>query len=189
MTSPTICWVTRKITRKTERRSQVTGNNVSPAAYIQDNSRVNRQLTLNLGLRWDGIPHTYEASHLSSNFYPNLYNPANAATFDSNNNICSNNSPITAGYCGASAGNLVNTPSPGLVSESAFGGYQFYLKRNWRWRVEWYSQGPGQQLLEQLGTTSWLCLRPNRAGEDVFPPAATASPTSAFKATICTTVP
>ena len=102
-------------------------NNVSPAAYIQDNWRVNRQLTLNLGLRWDGIPHTYEASHLSSNFYPNLYNPANAATFDSNNNICSNNSPITAGYCGASAGNLVNTPSPGLVSESAFGGYQFYL--------------------------------------------------------------
>ena len=39
---------------------------------------------MNLGLRWDGIPHTYEANQLSSNFYPNLYNPANAATFDSN---------------------------------------------------------------------------------------------------------
>ena len=102
-------------------------NNISPAAYVQDNWRVNRQLTVNLGLRWDGIPHTYEANHLSSNFYPNLYNPANAATFDSNSNICSNNSPITAGYCGATAGNLANTPSPGLVSESAFGGYQFYL--------------------------------------------------------------
>ncbi len=109
--------------------AQINGhwNNISPAAYVQDNWRVNRQLTLNLGLRWDGIPHTYEANHLSSNFYPNLYNPADAATFDSNKNICSSNSPITAGYCGATAGNLVNTPSPGLVSESAFGGYQFYL--------------------------------------------------------------
>jgi hypothetical protein len=99
--------------------AQISGhwNNVSPAAYVQDNWRVNRQLTVNLGLRWDGIPHTYEASHLSSNFYPSLYNPANAATFDANGNICSANSvPACPGG-----------PSPGLVSESAFGGYQFYL--------------------------------------------------------------
>src|SRR5580692_8407078 len=33
-------------------------NNVSYAAYIQDNWRVNHRLTLNLGLRWDGAPHT-----------------------------------------------------------------------------------------------------------------------------------
>jgi hypothetical protein len=92
-------------------------NNVSPAAYIQDNWRVNSRLTLNLGMRWDGIPHTYEANHLSSNFYPSLYNPADAATFDSEGHICSVNSvPACPGG-----------PSPGLVSESAFGGYQFYL--------------------------------------------------------------
>ena len=92
-------------------------NNISPAAYFQDNWRVNSRLTLNLGIRWDGIPHTYEASHLSSNFYPNMYNSANAATFDSNGHICSNNSvPACPGG-----------PSPGLVAESAFGGYQFYL--------------------------------------------------------------
>ena len=47
-------------------------------------------MTLNLGLRWDGAPHTYEANQQSSNFYPNLYNPANAATFDiRHGNICS----------------------------------------------------------------------------------------------------
>jgi hypothetical protein len=94
-------------------------NNISPAIYVQDNWRVNSRLTLNLGLRWDGIPHTYEANHLSSNFYPSLYNPANAATFDSNGNICSTNSvPACPGG-----------PSPGLVASTnpALGGYQFYL--------------------------------------------------------------
>lgn len=50
-------------------------NNVSWAAYVQDNWRTSKRLTLNLGLRWDGVPHTYEANHRMSNFYPNLYQP------------------------------------------------------------------------------------------------------------------
>jgi hypothetical protein len=48
-------------------------NNVSWAAYFQDNWRATKRLTLNLGLRWDGVPHTYEAKHRTSNFYPSLY--------------------------------------------------------------------------------------------------------------------
>src|SRR5579864_72007 len=54
-------------------------NNVSWGAYIQDNWRTNRKLTLNLGLRWDGIPHTYEANNRMGNFYPPLYDPTMAA--------------------------------------------------------------------------------------------------------------
>ena len=104
----------------TEDAVKITGqwNNVSYATYIQDNWRATHRLTLNLGLRWDGAPHTYEANHQSSNFFPNLYNPANAATFDSNGNICSSNSvPACAG--GPSAG-LSSSPNPILT------GVQFY---------------------------------------------------------------
>jgi hypothetical protein len=93
-------------------------NNVSWAAYIQDNWRTTRRLTLNLGLRWDGVPHTYEANHRTSNFYPNLYNPANAATFDSAGNICSG--PADPGCTAASPG-LGPSPNPILA------GLQFYL--------------------------------------------------------------
>lgn len=63
-------------------------NNVSTAFWFQDNWRVSNRLTLNLGLRWDGVPHTYEANNRMGNFYPALYDPAKAAVFDSNNNIC-----------------------------------------------------------------------------------------------------
>lgn len=62
-------------------------NSMSYAAYVQDNWRVNRRLTLNLGLRWDGVPHTYEANNRMSNFYPSLWNPANAAVILPNGNI------------------------------------------------------------------------------------------------------
>ncbi len=99
---------------------KITGhwNNISPAFYAQDNWRVNNRLTLNLGLRWDGIPHTYEADHLSSNFYPNLYQQNERATFDSQGNICGPNSvQLCAG------GN-----SPGVITSTnpTLGGVQFY---------------------------------------------------------------
>ena len=58
-------------------------NSVSTALYFQDNYRVNSRITLNLGLRWDGIPHTYEANKQMSDFYPSLYNPADAAQLGS----------------------------------------------------------------------------------------------------------
>lgn len=79
-------------------------NNVSWAAYVQDNWRATHKLTLNLGLRWDGIPHTYEANNRMGNFYPALYNPANAAvmlpdgTIDPNSpGLGASPNPILAG--------------------------------------------------------------------------------------------
>ena len=92
-------------------------NAISPSAYVQDNWRATHRLTLNLGLRWDGIPHTYEASQHQSNFYPNLYDP-NAAPLwvpgSGDGQICGGN-PLPAGCATASPG-LGTSPLAGLSS-------------------------------------------------------------------------
>ncbi len=49
--------------------------------YAMDDWRISNRLTLNLGLRWEIIPHAYDTQNDASNFYPSLYNPAQAATF------------------------------------------------------------------------------------------------------------
>jgi hypothetical protein len=49
--------------------------------YGMDDWRVTDRLTINLGLRWEGLPHAYDSENTASNFYPNLYNSAQAATF------------------------------------------------------------------------------------------------------------
>jgi len=54
-------------------------NSVSWAAYVEDDWRATRRLTLNLGLRWDGIPHTAEVNGQHSNFYLNLWDGTGAA--------------------------------------------------------------------------------------------------------------
>jgi hypothetical protein len=77
-------------------------NNVSWALYVQDNWRATKRLTLNLGLRWDGVPHTYEANNRMGNFYPNLYDGTIPATFNNTHTIC------------AAAGNGCTGASPGL---------------------------------------------------------------------------
>jgi Carboxypeptidase regulatory-like domain len=93
-------------------------NNVSWAAYVQDNWRVTHRLTLNLGLRWDGAPHTYEANNRMGNFYPSLYNSADKATFDSNHTICS----------GASdPGCTAASPGLGSSPNSILAGVPLYL--------------------------------------------------------------
>ena len=72
-------------------------NNVSWSSYFQDNFRATNRLTLNLGLRWDGIPHTYEASNNMANFYPNLYDPAKPATLVAGGGAISPTSPGLGG--------------------------------------------------------------------------------------------
>ena len=90
------------------------------ALYVQDNWRATSRLTLNLGLRWDGVPHTVEANGRESNFYPSLYSSTNAALLASDGTICTGVATPTANCTGASPG-LGSSPNPIL------NGYQFYL--------------------------------------------------------------
>jgi hypothetical protein len=86
-------------------------NATSWAAYIQDDWRATNRLTLNLGLRWDGIPHTIEVNGRESNFYPGLYDPTQAATLD----------PTNPNQILPTSGGLGTSPNPILA------GYKFYL--------------------------------------------------------------
>ena len=86
--------------------------NVSWGAYVQDDWRATSRLTLNLGLRWDGIPHAYEVNNLMGNFYPSLYDPSKAAVLDTQGNICSgSNDP----GCSAASPGLGTSPNPVLA--------------------------------------------------------------------------
>ena len=112
------------------------------ASYIQDNWRVNKRLTLNLGLRWDGMPHTYEANQQSTNFYPNLYNAADAATFD-----------FARAHLQREFGAGVprrTKSGAGHESESDTGWSAVLHQRNRHRRQERNSQGLGEQSLGQL---------------------------------------
>jgi len=87
-------------------------NAQSLAAYIQDNWRATHRLTLNLGLRWDGIPHTYEANNNMANFYPNLYDSTKVPLFVPG----TNDTQIEP-----------NSPGLGPSPVPALSAYQFYL--------------------------------------------------------------
>lgn len=50
------------------------------SVYAQDNWHVMPRLTLNLGIRWDALPHVYEKDNRTSNFLPGDFSTSNAQT-------------------------------------------------------------------------------------------------------------
>jgi hypothetical protein len=99
-------------------------NAISPDFYIQDNWRATHRLTLNLGLRWDGIPHTYEANSQQANFYPKQYQASEVPLWtpgSGDGQICGG-SPLPTGCATASPG-----LGPGPSSIPALATSTFYL--------------------------------------------------------------
>jgi hypothetical protein len=64
--------------RELERQTSPTYMARSGSIHILDTWRVSPRLTLNLGLRWDALPHAFEKDDLVAAFYPGLYDPAKA---------------------------------------------------------------------------------------------------------------
>ena len=50
--------------------------NQTPSAYLEDNWHITPRFSLQLGLRYDALPHAWERNNAQSNFDPIYYNPA-----------------------------------------------------------------------------------------------------------------
>lgn len=91
-----------------ELQDAVSITNLAPDAYAPDNWRIAKQLTLNLGVRWEGLPHAYDTNNRLSNFYPALYNPADVPEFlDSTSGAMNTSGP---GFTTVSGIKLSNVP-------------------------------------------------------------------------------
>jgi hypothetical protein len=77
--------------------------NQTPSAYVLDNWHVTPRLTLQLGLRYDALPHAWERSNAVSNFDPA--------------NFISSQTPVWDGT-------LISTSTPGLLTYS---GARYYV--------------------------------------------------------------
>jgi len=96
------------------------------SAYVQDNWHATARLTLNLGIRYDGLPHVTEKNNLVANFDPAAYDAASAQTPSSVDGTLNPNGPGFSQPKGAPAAFYLNgmtlagvngTP-PGLVKNS-----------------------------------------------------------------------
>jgi hypothetical protein len=83
-------------------------SNHTISLYALDDWRISSRLTLNLGLRWEGLPHAYDSEDRTSNFFPGLYDPAQAPTF---------------------LGNVLDTNGPGFTTVSGvpLANFRFYM--------------------------------------------------------------
>lgn len=86
-------------------------NNYS--GYANDNWHIAPRLTLNLGVRYDGLPHAFERYNQFANFVPGDYNAAAAPLFNTTTGTICNSVTVSC-----------PTVSPGLQT---FSGELFYL--------------------------------------------------------------
>ena len=88
-------------------------------AFLQDDWKVSRRLTLNLGVRWSRFAQPYDANNQLTNFDPAAYDPSKAPAIDTAGNICK-----TAPCAGGVTPNPNYDPLNGIIqnnSNSPFG--------------------------------------------------------------------
>jgi hypothetical protein len=67
-------------------------------AYAQDDWKVSRRLTLNLGVRWSFFPSPTDVNNTLNNFDPTLYNPSLAPVVGADGNFAAGSNPSPATY-------------------------------------------------------------------------------------------
>ena len=112
--------------------------------YVQDNWHIQPRLTLNLGLRFDGLPHAFERYNQFSNFVPADYNT-------------SLGNPVTA------AGTLDPASAHPLQRHA--------LLSQWHQggRRRWFPPRECSEQIQHLATENRLCLRSHRRWKDGGP--------------------
>jgi hypothetical protein len=80
--------------------------------FVQDNFKISRRLSLNLGVRYGYLAQPTDAGHRLSNFDPATYSAAKAPTIGPTGLICLNSPASTAGCYDSTGKVLVATPNP-----------------------------------------------------------------------------
>jgi hypothetical protein len=73
-------------------------NNIS--VYAMDNWRASNRLSVQIGLRFDALPHVWERNNQVSNFEPSLYQPALVPTFNADGSFASNSAGLSTNSIG-----------------------------------------------------------------------------------------
>lgn len=99
--------------------------------YAMDNWHVTPRLTLNLGFRYDAMPHVYEKFNRTANFVPSLFNSADAQVPDPTTGTLNPNGPGFA--------NPTNAPVPFYlngIGRPGVNGFPRSLVKNDYWTLQ-----------------------------------------------------